>query len=127
MSDEALAAPPVDRRTSQRQAASVPVAMLSDGWAAFAIVEDVSEAGALLLTREEIEVGTEVRLHALLGTQVRPPARAVGEVLRSERRDGEGLYWSHQVAIQLTEQQGPWEDALADVVERQAELRRTDP
>ena len=127
MSDDALEAPPVDRRTSMRQAASVPVAILSDAWAAFAVVVDVSDAGALLLTREDVEVETRVRLHVLLGSHVRPPAQAVGEVLRSERRDGEGLYWSHQVAIQFLDRQGPWEEALTDVAERQAELRRTDP
>lgn len=124
MTDDA--APPVDRRASERQAANVPVAVLGNDWSMFAVLEDVSDEGALLLTREDLEVGTSLRVHVLLGSHVRPAVQAQCTVLRSEPRETEGLYWSHLVAIQFQRQHGPWGDALGAVAERQAELRRTD-
>ena len=126
MCEDSLVAPPVDRRTSMRQPASIPVAVMSDDWSIFAIVEDVSDTGALLLAREALEVGTHVRIHVLLGTRVRPAVKAEATVLRSQSRDGAGRLWSHQVAVQFESQTGPWNEALSAVAERQAELRRTD-
>ncbi len=126
MHEQPDVAPPVDRRNSERQAANVPVAILSDDFSIFAIVEDVSDAGARLLVREPVTAGTRVVLHVLLGTEVHPPVRAQAEVLRSHPRGGTGLYWSHEVAVQFLEQSGPWDRALSEVIERQADLRRTD-
>jgi len=126
MCEDSLVAPPVDRRTSTRQPASIPVAIMSDDWSIFAIIEDVSETGALLLAREELEVGTPVRIHVLLGTRVRPAVTAEAQVIRSQPRDGVGLLWSHEVAVQFERQSGPWNEALSAVAQRQAELRCTD-
>lgn len=126
MSEDELMAPPVDRRSSSRQAASIPAAVLSESWSVCAVIDDVSDTGALLLTRENLEVGTLVDVHVLLGTTVRPPVKAVVTVVRSQLREGKNLLWSHEVAVRFESQRGPWAEAMGAVTRRQADLRRTD-
>ena len=118
--------PPVDRRTSIRQAANTPVALLCESWAMLALIEDVSESGLLLLTQDPIEVGTTVQVHLLLGSHVHPPLKATASIVRSERREISTSYWTHQVALQTDHREGPWKQALDEIVQRQASLRNTD-
>jgi hypothetical protein len=121
-----LVPPPVDRRTSLRHAANIPAAILSADWSVFAVVEDISDSGVLFLTSEEIAVGTRVNVYILLGSEVRPPVRALATVVRSQPREAGGSFWTHQVAVHCEQRVGPWDQALAEVVARQADLRRTD-
>jgi hypothetical protein len=118
--------PPVDRRASTRQSANIPAALLCDDWSIFALVDDVSDSGALLLTQEPIEAGTKVEVRVLLGSLVNPPVKGAATVVRSKRREGGAQLWSHEVAIQSDSREGPWDEALGAVVQRQANLRRTD-
>ena len=126
MCDDDFIAPPVDRRTSMRQAANIPVAILSRDWSVFGVLEDISESGALLLTQEPLGVGTNVDVHVLLGSKVKPPVKAKASVVRSGEREGSHILWSHEVAVHCEVQDGPWNEALTAVAQRQAELRRTD-
>jgi hypothetical protein len=126
MCEDPFIAAPVDRRTSSRQAATIPVAILAKDWSVFAVLEDISESGALLLTQEPVDVGTSVEIHVLLGSQVRPQVKASATVVRSAVREGGHILWSHEVAVHYEAQHGPWDEALTAVADRQAELRRTD-
>lgn len=121
-----LEPPPVDRRTSLRQAANLPAAILSADWSVFAVVEDISDSGVLFLTGEDIAVGTSVNVYVLLGSEIRPPVRALATVVRSQPREANGSFWTHQVAVHCEQRVGPWDQAFAEVVARQADLRRTD-
>ena len=92
-----------DRRQHRRYRLWIPVQLFREGAdQVYGVAHDFSENGALLVTAQMLEVGSEVKLHAEL-----PPAGGKHwsvscEVLRVTRNelDPEGM-WPYQVALKF--------------------------
>ena len=88
-----------------------------------ALIRDLSVSGALLLTRERLDVGEEIRLSLYLSEDVTLARPAAGLVLRVAPRTADrSEVWHHTVAVQF---HAPLHDCEAEIkalADRQAEL-----
>jgi hypothetical protein len=112
-----------ERRVDERHFACFPAHIKRAGGSTrMALIHDLSVSGALLLTRERLAVGDEIRLDLYLhedGEAVPAAAR----VLRVEpRAAGRDEVWHHTVAVQLAEPLLDCEAEIKDLAARQAEL-----
>jgi hypothetical protein len=118
-----------ERRVDERHFACFPAHIQRqsrDGHAGstrMALIRDLSVSGALLLTRERLQVGEVIRLSLYLSedmTDVRP---AAARVVRSEPRTADrSEVWHHSVAVQFAEPLADCEAEIKDLAERQAAL-----
>jgi PilZ domain-containing protein len=71
-----------------------------------ALIRDLSTAGALLLTRQPLDVGARVKLHLDVFGRADEVRLAVGHVVRSEARPPEEAeVWPFAIAVHLDEPQ----------------------
>ncbi len=88
-----------------------------------ALIRDLSVSGALLLTRQRLEVGEEIRLSLYLSEDTAQARAAAGHVLRVEPRTADrSEVWHHTVAVQFTEPLTDCEAEIKDLETRQAAL-----
>jgi PilZ domain len=87
-----------------------------------ALIRDLSTTGALLLTREHLEVGARVKLHLDVFGRPDEVRLAIGHVVRSEARaPEESDVWPFAIAVQLDEPQVD----LAPAIEELARITGT--
>jgi PilZ domain len=120
-------APPAEgreRRVDERHFACFPAHIQRTGGSTrMALIRDLSVSGALLLTRERLAVGDDIRLDLYLREDGEGVRTAAARVLRVEPR-GEGLdeVWHHTVAVQFADPLGDCEAEIKDLADRQAAL-----
>lgn len=91
-----------------------------DGRFRSAVSRDASEQGLLLLTRSDVAVGAEIKLHVLRLDQNAAPIVVRGRVVRSEPLDAdEALVWLRKLGIALEEPPTELHDEIERFVERQ--------
>jgi len=131
-SDSSPDAPPdsgADRRVDERHFACFPAHIQRrsrDGQATstrMALIRDLSVSGALLLTRQRLEIGEEIRLSLYLTEDVTDARPATARVVRTEpRTDDRSEVWHHSVAVQFAEPLVDHEAEIKHLAERQAAL-----
>ncbi len=117
-----------DRRVKPRHLACFPAhAKVAEG-NRIALIKDVSITGALLLTRAHFKEGARVELSMYLsGDPGDEPNVALGEVVRSERRDkAVADLWSFSAAIRFAEPLIHLEEQIKAVAKHQERVRRSD-
>ncbi len=81
-----------------------------------ALIRDLSTTGALLFTRQELEVGARVKLHLDVFGRPNEVRLAIGHVVRSEARSPEEAeVWPFAIAVQLDEPQGDLAPAIEEL------------
>jgi len=113
-----------DRRTVERHFACFPAHIQRPGGGTrMALIRDLSVTGALLLTREKLEVGAEVVLNLYLTDDMDQVRSAPGRVVRTEPREGDRAeVWHHTTAVQFDEPLADCAAEIAEIERRQAEL-----
>jgi hypothetical protein len=81
-----------------------------------ALIRDLSTVGALLLTRQDLDVGARVKLHLDVFGKPDHVRVAVGHVVRSEARPPEEAeVWPFAIAVQLDEAQPDLAPAIEEL------------
>jgi hypothetical protein len=81
-----------------------------------ALIRDLSVGGALLFTRQPLDVGARVKLHLDVFGRPNEVRVAVGHVVRSEARPPEEAeVWPFAIAVQLDEAQPDLAPAIAEL------------
>jgi hypothetical protein len=113
-----------DRRTDERHFACFPAHIQrSSGSLRMALIRDLSVSGALLLTREKLEVGETLRLSLYLSDDSAEPRPTSGHVVRVEPRTADKAeVWHHAAAVHFDEPLTGAEAEIKDLAERQAAL-----
>jgi hypothetical protein len=124
MSESDPKRPGEDRRMDERHFACFPAHIQRPGGSTrMALIRDLSVSGALILTREKLDVGDEVVLNLYLTDDMDQVRRAPARVVRTEPREGDRAeVWHHSIAVCFAE---PLTDCAAEIAEierRQAEL-----
>ena len=125
MSDEKRSEPPPsDRRVEPRHFACFPAHIQrSGGSLRMALIRDLSVSGALLLTRQKLDIGETIGLSLYLSEESEKPRIATGHVVRVEARSAEkSEVWLHSVAVHFDEPLADCEAEIKELEQRQAEL-----
>jgi hypothetical protein len=116
--------PPSDRRTDTRHFACFPAHIQrSGGSLRMALIRDLSVSGALLLTRQKLDVGETIGLSLYLSEDTDQALVASGHVVRVEPRTAEkSEVWHHSVAVQFETPLTGYEAEIKALADRQEEL-----
>src|SRR5205823_2905162 len=115
---------PSDRRTDERHFACFPAHIQRPGGSLrMALIRDLSVSGALLLTRQRLEIGETIGLSLYLSDDIEKPLVASGHVVRVEPRSADkSEVWQHSVAVQFADPLLEHEVEIKALADRQAEL-----
>ncbi len=93
-----------------------------------AIGHDMSQKGALIVTRDELEIGAEIALNLCIPPDGGEERTLTGTVVRSRpnRADPEGL-WPFEAAVEFDEAVPGIEQLLEDTIEQLAATRSEFP
>ena len=93
-----------------------------------AIGHDMSQGGALLVTRSELEIGASITLEVQVPPGEGPVHRIEGKVLRSSpnEADPDGL-WPFQIAVAFDQAMPELEEALEDHLDHLAAIGQPTP
>jgi hypothetical protein len=124
MSDHDDSSDPHDRRMDPRHFACFPAHIQRTGGSTrMALIHDLSVTGALLFTRERIDVGDDIRLSLYLTEDMSEVRMASGHVVRVEARSADRAeVWHHSVAIHFDEPLTDCEAEIREIAARQAAL-----
>ena len=113
-----------DRRVDPRHFACFPAHIQRPGGSTrMALIRDLSVSGALLLTRQRLEVGEEIRLSLHLSEDVTDARPALANVVRIEpRTDDRAEVWHYTVAVRFGLPLTDCEAEIEDLERRQAAL-----
>ena len=93
-----------ERRNHYRYKLWVPARIQAGGAAKLAIGHDMSQTGALLVSRSKVEPGTAVSLYVRVPPDSEQEFHLTAQVVRSERNDADpnGL-WPYRIAVRFDE------------------------
>ncbi len=113
-----------ERRVDERHFACFPAHIQRPGGSTrMALIRDLSVSGALLLTRQRLEVGEEIRLSLYLSEDVRDARPAVAHVVRIEpRTEDRAEVWHYTVAVHFKVPLTDCAAEIEDLERRQAAL-----
>jgi hypothetical protein len=116
---------PSERRIGVRHFACFPAhVQRPDGSKRTAMMHDLSETGALLVIRTQLEVGDRVSLELYVHGDPDSPTRATpARVVRVEPLEPAAVGpWSHRVAVQFDDPLTDFQDEIKALAERQRKL-----
>lgn len=113
-----------ERRVDERHFACFPAHIQRPGGSTrMALIRDLSVSGALLLTRERLQIGDPVELSLYLSEDMEAVRKASARVVRVEKRAGaRAEVWHHSAAVQFEEPLRDCEAEIKDLADRQAAL-----
>lgn len=113
-----------ERRVDERHFACFPAHIQRTGGSTrMALIHDLSVSGALLLTRQRLAVGDEIRLSLYLRDDTTEARPAIGGVVRVEPLSAERAeIWHYRVGVQFVEPLRDCEAEIKDIEARQAAL-----
>jgi hypothetical protein len=118
-----------ERRTHARYRTWLPAQIAGEAVEVqLAIGHDMSQKGALLVTREELAKGARITLEVQVPPNDGERYELTGTVLRSEpnHADPDGL-WPHQIAVEFDEAMPELEEALEDHFDNLAAMDQEHP
>lgn len=117
--------PKHDRRTASRHLACFPAYVGSDEEGQnIALIRDISVSGALLLTRDQLDVGDEIALSMYVSSDAKAPAHEISaKVVRvEERKPEQSDVWPHSAAVSFDEELDHLEDEFKGLEAHQKKL-----
>ena len=113
-----------ERRVETRHFACFPAHVQRPGGSTrMALIHDLSVTGALLFTRERLDVGESVRLSLYFTEDMSDERPTSGRVVRVEPRTADRAeVWHHTVAVQFDAPLRDCEAEIAAIAARQREL-----
>ncbi|MBW2529175.1 MAG: PilZ domain-containing protein [Deltaproteobacteria bacterium] len=117
--------PKHDRRTAARHLACFPAYVgTEEEGQNIALIRDVSVNGALLLTRDQLDVGDKIELSMYVSGDAKAPAHeTAAEVVRvEERRPEQADVWPYSAAVKFDKELKDLEAEFKDLEEHQKKL-----
>jgi hypothetical protein len=115
---------PSDRRADERHFACFPAHVKRPGGSTrMALIHDLSVSGALLLTRQQLEIGDSIELLLYLAEDMDQPRRTGARVVRVEPREGKRAeVWRYSTAVRFDEPLADCEAEIKEIADRQEAL-----
>lgn len=126
MSEHPSDAPPPDssrdRRRQERLAAAVVTIAVVRGEERSALLRDLSETGAMFLTRARLQPGEHVKLSVFTNADLTDPLELEGEVVRATPWEDGGAFWPFSVGVHFSTPATQHLDRIREIGQRQAAM-----